>query len=132
MARIAAWLLLLLLLAPATAPAADNAAVVVGRLDGVVNPPAASYVERAIAQAETRGRNAEWAEQAVREAVNAPAEEALRLGVVDLLAGDLPALLRQLDGRAVSTPLGETTIVAAGRPIVRLEMQPQERLLHAL
>src|SRR5262245_39501171 len=49
---------------------------------------AAAYI-RGLAQ--TRGRNAEWAERAVREAVSLPAAEALKLKVVDLVAEDVPA-----------------------------------------
>ena len=65
---------------------------------------AAAYI-RGLAQ--LRGRNAEWAEQAVREAVSVPAAEALRLKVIDQIASDLPDLLRQLDGKS---------LVAAGQP----------------
>lgn len=57
--------------------------------------------------AQLRGRNADWAEQAVREAVSLPASEALRLNVIDQVANDLPALLHQIDGK---------TLVAAGQP----------------
>jgi len=65
---------------------------------------ASAYI-RGLAQ--LRGRNADWAEQAVREAVSLPATEALRLNVIDLVANDLPALLHQIDGK---------TLVAAGQP----------------
>ncbi|MES3708265.1 nodulation protein NfeD [Pseudomonas putida] len=54
-----------------------------------------------------RGRNADWAEKAVREAVSLPASEALRLNVIDQVADDLPALLSKLDGK---------TLEAAGQP----------------
>jgi len=54
-----------------------------------------------------RGRNADWAEKAVREAVSLSASEALRLNVIDQVADDLPALLRKLDGK---------TLEAAGQP----------------
>ncbi|HWH47088.1 MAG TPA: nodulation protein NfeD [Burkholderiales bacterium] len=57
---------------------------------------AAAYI-RGLAQ--LRGRNAQWAERAVREAVSLPAEEALKLKVIDLIAADLPDLLKKLDGR---------------------------------
>lgn len=53
--------------------------------------------------ANMRGRNAEWAEQAVREGVSLPAEEALSLGVIDLMAADIPDLLAKIDGRKVNT-----------------------------
>jgi membrane-bound serine protease (ClpP class) len=48
-----------------------------------------------------RGRNAEWAEETVREAANLPAQEALEQGVIDLIAPDLDALLAALQGRSV-------------------------------
>jgi membrane-bound serine protease (ClpP class) len=57
---------------------------------------AAAYI-RGLAQ--LRGRNADWAEKAVREAVSLSASEALRLNVIDQVASDLPDLLRKLDGQ---------------------------------
>ncbi|MCS4064390.1 nodulation protein NfeD [Pseudomonas putida] len=65
---------------------------------------AAAYI-RGLAQ--LRGRNADWAEKAVREAVSLSASEALRLNVIDQVADDLPALLRKLDGK---------TLEVAGQP----------------
>ena len=60
---------------------------------------AAAYI-RSLAQ--MRGRNAEWAEQAVRQAVSLTASEALQKHVIDLIAKDVPDLLRQLDGQHVN------------------------------
>jgi len=60
---------------------------------------AAAYI-RGLAQ--LRGRNAEWAEKAVREAVSLSASEALKQKVIDQVANDLPDLLRQLDGKTLS------------------------------
>ena len=57
------------------------------------------------------GRNAEWATQAVRSAASLPAAEALSLHVVDVVADDIPDLLRKIDGR---------TVTVAGKPM-RLE-----------
>ena len=51
--------------------------------------------------AKLRGRNEQWAEQAVREAASLSAEEALELNVIDLIAADLKDLLQQLDGREI-------------------------------
>jgi membrane-bound serine protease (ClpP class) len=65
---------------------------------------AAAYI-RGLAQ--LRGRNADWAEKAVREAVSLSASEAMHLKVIDLVANDLPDLLRQLDGK---------TLEVAGQP----------------
>ncbi|MEH6434253.1 NfeD family protein [Massilia sp. DD77] len=57
---------------------------------------AAAYL-RGLAQ--MRGRNAEWAELAVREAVSLSAHDALQQNVIELIADDVPSLLAQLDGR---------------------------------
>jgi membrane-bound serine protease (ClpP class) len=59
---------------------------------------AAAYIR---SLAEQRGRNVEWAEQAVREAVSLSAEEALKEGVIEYIAEDLEALLKQLDGQTI-------------------------------
>src|SRR3569623_3096545 len=66
---------------------------------------AAAYIR---GLAELRGRNAEWAERAVRETVSLTASEALKLKVIDVVATDLDDLLRQLNG--VSVKLGDRTI----------------------
>ncbi len=74
--------------------------------DKAVND-AVAYI-RALAQ--MRDRNAEWAEKAVREAASLPSDDALREGVIDLIARDVDDLLRKLDGRAV-TILGESQVL---------------------
>ncbi|MCP4686280.1 MAG: nodulation protein NfeD [bacterium] len=65
------------------------------------------------AAAEKRGRNVEWAEQAVRESVSITNNEALELNVIDLIADDLDDLFAQLDGREVELP-EETRTLALG------------------
>jgi membrane-bound serine protease (ClpP class) len=67
---------------------------------------AAAYIR---SLAELRGRNAEWAERAVREAVSLPASDALKLKVIDIVATNLDDLLRQLNGRSIK--LNDRTIV---------------------
>lgn len=64
--------------------------------------------------AELRGRNADWAERAVRESVSLPASEAATLGVVDLVADDTDALLRAADGREVKVGAGTVVLRTAG------------------
>jgi membrane-bound serine protease (ClpP class) len=58
-----------------------------------VTNDAVAYI-RSLAQ--LRGRNADWGEKAVREAVSLPAEEAVKLKVIDFVAADIPALLKKL------------------------------------
>lgn len=67
--------------------------------------------------AQQRGRNADWAELAVRKAVTLTASEALRENVVDLVAADLPDLLAQLHGRRIRLPTGEVTLDTRGAPV---------------
>ncbi len=86
--------------------------------DKLVND-AVAYI-RSLAQ--LRGRNADWAEKAVRDAASLPAQEAVEHGVVDLLARDLTDLLAKLDGRVVKTNAGEVTLATAG--IVQVELEP--------
>ncbi len=57
--------------------------------------------------AKLRGRNADWAEKAVREAASLPADEALKQNVVDLMADDVHSLLAKIAGRKVNV-LGRT------------------------
>ena len=61
----------------------------------VVNDAAASL--RALAR--SHGRNAKWADRAVRQASNLSADEALKMNVIDVVSPTLPALLREIDGR---------------------------------
>ena len=61
--------------------------------------------------AELRGRNADWAEKAVREAASLSANAALQAGVIDLVAADTTELLAKIDGRTVAVAGG------ASRPL---------------
>ncbi|WP_233472733.1 NfeD family protein [Cupriavidus respiraculi] len=79
--------------------------------------------------AQMRGRNADWAERAVREAVSLPADEAAAQKVIDVVAPDLPALLRAIDGRRVSVAGAERELRTAGAPIVEVEPDWRARLL---
>ena len=77
-----------------------------------------------------RGRNAEWAERAVREAVSLPASEALAQKVVDVVAADVPDLLHQLDGRVVRNSAGsKLVLVTTGAEVEKFEPDWRARLL---
>ena len=94
-----------------------------------VENDAAAYVR---ALASLHHRNAAWAEKAVRQSVNVPADEAVQLQVVDLESRDLGTLLRALDGRQVTKGGRTYTLRTAGAAIDRLELSDFDRLLEAL
>src|SRR3954469_16589023 len=86
----------------------------------------AAYI-RGLAQ--SRGRNAEWAERAGREAVSLSAREALALNVVDVIAADLPQLLQRLNGRTVSAAGQKYVLTTLTAEVVHREPDWRTRLL---
>jgi membrane-bound serine protease (ClpP class) len=82
--------------------------------------------------AERRGRNPDWAEKAVRDSISATEREAKEARVVEILADDLPDLLRQLDGRQVTVASGPVTIHSKDVPLRRTEMSFIEQFLHTI
>ncbi len=84
------------------------------------------------AMARRHGRNADWAEKAVRQAVSITEEEAVRLKVVDFVADDINDLLRKLEARTVETTRGPATLRTARARIVDHGMDLTERFLGLL
>jgi membrane-bound serine protease (ClpP class) len=83
--------------------------------------------------AQRRGEAAtDWAIAAVQDAAAATADQARELGVIDIIAADLPDLLRQLDGRTVTLPNGSRTLQTARAAALPLEMTPLQRALNFL
>ena len=78
------------------------------------------------------GRNADWAEQAVRNSVNINAEEAVRLKVADLEATDIKSLLNEIDGRSVPRTNGSLVIHSAGAVLDDYPMPFWQVFLNAL
>lgn len=83
---------------------------------------------RNIAQA--RGRNAQWAEDAVRKSVSGTADELVGIDVVDLIAGDVDDLLRKAEGREVVLPQGNVRLALAGAAREQHPRSPLELFLH--
>lgn len=79
-----------------------------------------------------RGRNADWAEQAVRESVNITATEALKKKVIDIVAADRGALMKALDGRIVELASGRRALGTKGAVIKEVEMGWRARILSAI
>jgi membrane-bound serine protease (ClpP class) len=90
---------------------------------------AVAYI-RALAQ--LRGRNADWAESAVREAASLSATEALKQNVIEIVAKDVPDLLLQLQGRKVNATNHEVVIDTQGLAVRRIAPDWRTRLLLVL
>jgi len=82
--------------------------------------------------AQLRGRNADWAEHAVREAVSITAQEAVQEHVIDLTASGLGDLLVQLNGRTVKIDGADRVLHTAGATLVRMEPDWRARFLSVL
>lgn len=82
--------------------------------------------------AQQRGRNAQWAERAVREAVSLTADEALREKVVDVVAADIPDLLAQIDGRRVRVRGAEVTLATRDAAVATVLPDWRQRLLSVI
>jgi membrane-bound serine protease (ClpP class) len=78
------------------------------------------------------GRNADWAEQAVRNSVNINAEEAVSLHVADLEAADIPTLMNAVDGRSLTRPNGTLQLHTAGANVEDFPMPFWQVFLNAL
>ena len=104
-------------MAPATNIGAAHPVAVGGQMDKEmvkkVENDAAAFARTIAIE---RGRNAEWAEKAVRSSVSATEREAVKLKVIDLVADNVPDLLAKVDGRTVKTTKGPVTLRHATRP----------------
>ena len=76
-----------------------------------------------------RGRNAEWAEKAVRASVSVTEREAVKLKVVDLVADSVSDLLAKVDGRTVKTARGPVTLATRDAPVKLIEIRFRDRFL---
>ena len=82
--------------------------------------------------AEKRHRNADWAEQAVRESASIPASEALKMGVVNVIEPSVDSLLIWLNGREVEVLNGKKTLNTSDARIVNVEISWRYKLLNVI
>ena len=100
-----------------------------GTMQDKIENDAAAYA-RSLAQ--QRGRNADWAEKAVRESVSIAAREALELSVIDLIAESPESLLKELDGFKYLRN-GEVRVFSGeGLELTLVEMNWRQQILNAL
>jgi membrane-bound serine protease (ClpP class) len=88
-----------------------------------------AFVETIAAQ---RGRNVEWAKQAVKESASITESKALQMKVVDFVARYVGDLLKQVDGRTVKTAGGETTLRTAASATVKMTLPMTLKMLNLL
>lgn len=121
----------------AMAPATNIGAAHPVALGGQVDKEALKKIENDAAAfirtvAQERGRNADWAERAVRQSVSITEREAVRLRVVDLVAESLPDLLQKIDGRTVRTKRGMVTLATRTAEIRPIEVGLRDRILNII
>jgi membrane-bound serine protease (ClpP class) len=121
-------------MAPATnIGAAHPVAMGGGEMDNTmkekVENDAAAYLKSI---AEQRKRNVSWAEEAVRKSVSVTEQEALKFNIIDLVADDIPALLKRLHGRQVVLPTGPVSLATADASIREIPMGFRLEMLKAL
>lgn len=82
--------------------------------------------------AEFRDRNERWAVKAVEESVSATEEQALSLGVIDLIASDITDLKNKIDGREVSLPQGKKKLQTKGLAVIEMPKSARLKILATL
>jgi len=120
-------------MAPATNIGAAHPVAVGGTMDKEMSKKAendAAAFVRTIAT--ERGRNADWAEKAVRESVSITEREAVRLHVVDLVAESMPDLLAKLDGREIKTVKGSVRLATREAAVVPIAIGFRDRFLNVI
>lgn len=113
----------------AASPISSSGEDIGGTLGEKIENDAAALIR---SLAEQRGRNADWAESAVREASSYTAEEALAANGIDLVAPDLPALLMAIEGRTVRVGTTDIVLHVTGLPIQENGMSVIERFLDSI
>ncbi len=94
-----------------------------------VENDAAAYIR---SLAERRGRNAEWAEKAVRQSVSITEKEAVELKIIDFIAEDLPDLIKKIDGKSVTTSGGKRVLSTQNAEVVKHPIPLRLRILKAI
>lgn len=121
-------------MAPGTNTGAAHPVILGEKMDPVMKTKlendAAAFMRTIAAK---RARNVAVAESAVRESKSFTEQEALQQKLIDVIAPDVPSLLRALDGRTIKRYDGSSSVLhVAGKPVNRYEMTLKERLLSTL
>ncbi|NGZ61308.1 MAG: serine protease, partial [Nitrospira sp. LK265] len=120
-------------MAPGTNIGAAHPVAMGGEMDNTmkekVENDAVAYIKSI---AERHGRNVSWAEDAVRKSLSATEQEALKLKVIDMIAEDIPTLLKRLHGRKIALPNGSITFSNEAATLHEFPMGTRLELLKIL
>ena len=120
-------------MAPATNIGAAHPVALGGGVDKEsmkkIENDAAAFIRTVAAE---RGRNADWAEKAVRQSVSITEREAVRLKVVDFVAESVPDLLDKADGRVIKTAKGPVTLATRAAVVRPIEIGFRDRFLNVI
>ncbi len=120
-------------MSPGTNAGAAHPVTMEGKMDSVMSGKATNDAAANIKSiAQRRGRNAAWAERAVRESVSITSQEAVDSNVVDFVAADFDDLLDSLQGQVVTLPRGEDTLLTQAADVERIEPTWREKLLSVI
>jgi len=120
-------------MAPGTNIGAAHPVGIGGQIDSTmvekVTNDAAAYIKSI---ATKRGRNAEWAEKAVRESISETEYDALKLNIIDLVAENIRELLDKCDGKKILLPSGERELSTEKIEIKRIEIDWRDEILNII
>jgi len=117
-------------MAPSTHIGAAHPVTMQGKMDSVMETKAVNDLAAMVrGLAEKRNKNAKWAEEAVRKSVSITETEALKLKVIDLVADDVPSLLKAIHGKTVNLVLGKRVLDTKDAQVQEFKMGFRFKLL---
>ena len=120
-------------MAPGTNIGAAHPVALGGKMDKTIaekaTNDAAAYIKSI---AEKRGRNAQWAEDAVRKSISATETEALKEHIIDMVSDNINSLLSDINGRQVTTASGEKVLHTKNTVVIRKEMGIRHKILNRI
>ncbi len=120
-------------MAPGTNIGAAHPVTMQGQQDSIMNEKATNDAAAFIRTiSEKRGRNIQWAENAVRKSVSITETEALREGIIDTIAVSMQDLLKKIDGKEVSLSSGKKTLDTKNAEVTYIDMNFRQKILGLL
>jgi membrane-bound serine protease (ClpP class) len=117
-------------MAPSTHIGAAHPVTMLGKMDNVMEAKVVNDLAAMIrGLAEKRGKNAKWAEDAVRKSVSITETEALKLKVIDLVSPDIPSLLKAIHGKTIDLVLGKRVLDTQNAQVQEVKMGFRFKLL---